>query len=80
VPGGPADLAGLKAGTKNTSVTGLKAGGDMIIEADGRPVLTYGDVVGYIMANKSPGDKIVFKVLRGNEQKELTLTLIKRPR
>ena len=80
VPGGPAEQAGLKAGTKTTSVQGLKAGGDMIIEVDGRPVLTYGDIVGYIMANKSPGDKLVFKVLRGNEQKELTLTLVKRPR
>lgn len=78
-PGGPADQAGLKAGTQATSINGLYSGGDIIVAVDGQPVLVYGDVISYIFLHKSPGEKIVLTVIRSGEQKEVTLTLGKRP-
>jgi S1-C subfamily serine protease len=79
VPGGPADLAGLRAGDQQTEIPGMLAGGDLIVAADGRPVHVFGDLLAYLMESKSPGDTIVLTVLRGNETKEVTVTLGKRP-
>ncbi len=79
-PGGPADQAGLKAGTKPTSVQGLYSGGDIIIAVDGIPVNVYGDLISYIFKNKLPGDEITLTVirespLRGETQEEVKLIL-----
>ncbi|HEX7557125.1 MAG TPA: PDZ domain-containing protein, partial [Leptolinea sp.] len=79
IPGGPADKAGLIGGHKTTRIRGLLAGGDLIIAVDGRPVRVYGDLMGYLMTNKNPGDSIVIRIIRDNQEKELTLTLGKRP-
>lgn len=78
-PGGPADKAGLRAGTRPTEIQGLNAGGDLIIGVDGLPVRVFGDLLSYLFNNKSPGDQITLTVLRGNETKEITITLGKRP-
>lgn len=79
IPGGPADQAGLRAGTTATSISGLLAGGDLIIAIDGHPVTMYSDLISYIMTNKSPGDKVILTILRGDQEKEVALTLGKRP-
>ncbi len=79
VPGGPADKAGLRGGTRDTKISGLKAGGDLLIAVDGRPVMVFDDMLGYLMTSKSPGDTIVLTIIRDNEQKEVTVTLGKRP-
>jgi S1-C subfamily serine protease len=79
VPGGPADKAGLKGGDKPTDIPGMDAGGDLIIAADGKPVLVFGDLLSYLMENKGPGDSLVLTILRDKEKKEVTLTLGKRP-
>jgi len=79
VSGGPADQAGLKAGTKDTSITGLEAGGDLITAIDGQPVNVYGDLIGYLMLKKSPGDKVDLTVLRDGKEMHVTVTLGKRP-
>lgn len=74
-PGGPADQAGLRAGTKPTSIQGLYSGGDIIIGVDGHPVNLYGDLISYIFKYKSPGDEIILTIIRNGEQKEVPLTL-----
>jgi 2-alkenal reductase len=79
VSGGPADLAGLKAGTGDTSVTGLKSGGDLITAIDGQPINVYADLIGYLMTKKSPGDKVVLSILRDGKEMQVTVTLGKRP-
>lgn len=79
VAGGPADQAGLKAGTQNTAIPGLLTGGDLIIGIDGHPVYVYGDLISYIMTNKSPGDEVVLTILREDQKKEVKLILGKRP-
>ncbi|MFN3490907.1 MAG: S1C family serine protease [Anaerolineales bacterium] len=79
VPGGPADKAGLKAGTRPTKLPNLFAGGDLIIAIDGHPTQTFDDMLAYLITNKSPGDTVVLTVLRDNEPVDVTITLDKRP-
>jgi 2-alkenal reductase len=79
VPGGPADKAGLRSGTRSSEIPGLDAGGDLIIAADGRPVQVFGDLLSYLMENKSPGDSLVLTILREDEEQEVTIILGKRP-
>jgi 2-alkenal reductase len=77
--GSPADKAGLIGGHKTTGIRGLNSGGDLIIAVDGRPVKVFGDLMSYIITNKSPGDSIIIRVIRDNQEKEFALTLGKRP-
>jgi 2-alkenal reductase len=77
--GSPADLAGLRAGSTPTSLTGLFAGGDLIIAVDNRPVLQFGDLLSYLLNYTSPGDSIVLTVLRDGQTLELTVELGRRP-
>jgi 2-alkenal reductase len=77
--GGPAAKAGLRGGKTETSIPELYAGGDLIIGVDGRPVNVFGDLLSYLMNNKSPGDQVVITIVRDNQEKEVTVTLDKRP-
>ena len=79
VTGGPADKAGVIAGTTATSIQGLNSGGDLIVAVDGRPVRTEGDLMSYLLLNKSPGDVITLTVMRGDQKVDLKLTLGTRP-
>lgn len=78
-PGGPADQAGLRGGSQPTSFPGLTKGGDLIIAIDGRPVTSFGEMLSYLINNKAPGDQVTLTILRDNKEKEVTLTLGKRP-
>jgi 2-alkenal reductase len=78
-PGGPADKAGMIGGSRPTDLQGLEAGGDLIIEVDGRPILNFGEMLSYLIVYKSPGDSIVLTILRDNKEMEVTLTLTERP-
>ena len=62
VEGGPADQGGVQVG-------------DLITHIDGREVLVFGDLLSYLLSNKSPGDQVVLTILRGNEPIDLTITL-----
>lgn len=75
----PAAQAGLVGGETVTRISGLLAGGDLIIAVDSRPVRLFSDFLSYIMANKSPGDEITIRYIRGGEEQEVSLTLGKRP-
>jgi S1-C subfamily serine protease len=79
IKGGPGEQAGLKAGSQPTNIQGLLAGSDLVTSVDGRPVLEFNDLIGYVLENKLPGDKIALTVLRDNQKKEVVLTLGKRP-
>ncbi len=77
--GGPADQAGIKAGTTPTSFPNLNAGGDLVVAVDGHPVIQYDDLIAYLIDNKSPGDKIKLTVIRAGQKMDITLTLGARP-
>jgi len=77
--GSPAANAGLRAGTEPTSIQGLYKGGDLIIAIQGQPVLTFGDLLKYLINHTSPGDTVTLTVLRGQEEKEIALIIGSRP-
>jgi 2-alkenal reductase len=77
-PNSPAAKAGIiAAGADSTGSVG--SGGDLIIAVDGQPVRVFGDLLTYLMTQKSPGDSVVFTLLREGQRKEVTVVLGKRP-
>lgn len=79
VPGGPADQAGLQAGSETTEIAGLFAGGDLIIRVDDQQVLQFSQMLSYMMLNKHPGDEMTMTVLRNGQEMTFTITLGERP-
>lgn len=79
VANGPADKAGLIAGTKDVGLVNLKGGGDLIVAVDGHPVKVFNDLLSYLVNNKAPGDTITLTVMRGSEKVDVEIKLAKRP-
>jgi S1-C subfamily serine protease len=77
VPGGPSDKAGIRGG-RSVSPNEIAAGGDLIVELDGRRINSPDDVAAAIADNK-PGDRVTVKYLRGGKPKSAVVTLGKRP-
>jgi 2-alkenal reductase len=88
-PGGPADEAGLQAGTEQTDIllgldlgqpVYLAAGGDLIVAIDDQPVKSFDDILVYLERYTSPGDRVELTVLRDDEEQQVIIvTLGKRP-
>jgi len=78
-PNGPADKAGIRAGTQTTSISGLPAGGDLIIAIDGLTIQRFDDLLRYLINNKSPGETVVLTIMRDEMKEDITITLGKRP-
>ena len=78
-PNSPADRAGIRGGSEETDIFNLYSGGDLIIAVDSRPILTFSDLLSYLIQEKSPGDIVTFTILRGEQEILLELTLGKRP-
>jgi 2-alkenal reductase len=78
--GSPADKAGIHAGTTKTQYQDLFAGGDIITGLDGITIHSFNEFLGYLFENKSPGDKVVFTILRDNTSMEVSVTLASRPK
>jgi len=79
--GGPADKAGLRAGSTTTTFNGrdVEVGGDIILKIDTREVLKIDDILAYLESLKHVGDKVHFTILRDNAIKGLDLILGDRP-
>jgi S1-C subfamily serine protease len=78
-PGGPADKAGIRGGSKATNIDGLQAGGDIVTAIDGQQVNTFDDLLSYLTTNKAPGDTVVMTILRDGKPMDVNVTLEKRP-
>jgi 2-alkenal reductase len=81
-PGGPSDQAGIRAGTQPLNLTGyqdLNKGGDLVIAIDGHPVVTFDDMIRYLLLHKSPGDTVTLTILRGDQQLDIPVVLGTRP-
>lgn len=79
VEGSPADDAGMIGGSIETEIPGLNAGGDLIIAIDDRPVRVFGELLSYLMTEKSPGETVVMTIIRDKEEMQVEITLGKRP-
>jgi 2-alkenal reductase len=80
IQGSPADRAGLRGSTGSRVVNGLEVpvGGDVIIEADGRPIRDFSDLL-VAVAFKRPGDPLTLTILREGQRQGVTVTLAPRP-
>jgi S1-C subfamily serine protease len=80
VPDSPADKAGIEAGDAQVTIDGqqVRAGGDVIIEVDGQPVHSMDDVIAAV-DSKKPGDDLELTLLRGGDERTVTVTLAERP-
>jgi 2-alkenal reductase len=83
VAGGPAATAGIVAGTTPLSVsgtsTGVNSGGDLITAIDSQPVVTFSDLIRYLILNKNPGDTVTLTVMRGDQTMQIPVVLGTRP-
>jgi S1-C subfamily serine protease len=80
VSGSPADDAGLKGSTGETTfqLQHVKTGGDVVIAVDGKPVFQNNDLSELIALHK-PGDTVKLDILRGSDHAQVDVTLGSRP-
>jgi 2-alkenal reductase len=78
-PDSPADDAGFRGGSEETDIFNLYAGGDLITAIDNQEIMTFSDLLSYLIQEKSPGDIVTFTILRGEQEIQLELVLGKRP-
>ncbi len=78
--GGPADKAGIKAGTKEERFQESKwfVGGDIIVGVDGTKVKDDDDLAQSLIPH-SPGDKVSLKIFRDGRPQSIEVTLGERP-
>ena len=80
----PAELAGLKAGDLQATLSGSSSndsvvlGGDIITKVDGKAI-TSSDQLSQLVTSHKPGDKVKVEIVRKKDTKTLTVTLAKRP-
>ena len=73
-PGSPAETANLQGSSSQDQ----PVGGDVVIEADGKPVADFNDLL-IDVAFKKPGDKMDLTILRNGQPQKVTVTLGRRP-
>jgi S1-C subfamily serine protease len=78
---GPADEAGLQAGTTSATVEGeeVRLGGDIITEVDGEKVESMDELIEIIQGSE-PGDQLKLKILRSGQEKTVEVTLGTQPK
>ena len=76
IPGGPADKAGLHAGTKAAYLGNMKIvlGGDLIVGFNGQKVSTLRDLAG-MMNNHKAGETVTISIFRGTKKMDVQVTL-----
>ena len=80
IPNSPAERAGLRSSSGEREIGGLSipVGGDVVIEADGKPVADFSDLLADI-ASKNPGDAMDLTIIRDGRRRQVTVILTSRP-
>ena len=75
-PNTPAAKSGLRGGTRTQTFPGgqIVVGGDVITAADGKPVDGIEDLQA-VLIDKKPGDSVTLRVVRGNQARNVKVTL-----
>ena len=78
---GPGGNAGLHGGTHTLQIDGIgvKAGGDVIVAIDDRPVVSADDIARIVTGSLTPGQIATFHVVRGSARLTLPVRLSRRP-
>ena len=81
VHNGPADLAGLKAGTYEVYVQGQQyiIGGDIIVSINGVRIVNNDALSTYLESNTQPGQTVQISIIRAGNPMTLEVTLGTRP-
>jgi len=79
-PGGPADEAGIRGGTGETTFQAgsFRSGGDVITKVEGRPVATASDLSD-VITDFRPGQDVTLSLDRGGQERDVTVRLGERP-
>jgi S1-C subfamily serine protease len=79
--GSPADQVGLRGADQNVTLDGevTPIGGDVITGIDGLSTRRLADLVVYMERNTSPGDSVVFEIIRDGEEISVEVALGERP-
>jgi 2-alkenal reductase len=79
--GGPAEKAGLRGSTQETTVNGIRVqvGGDVIVAMNGQPIKTFDDIVAYLARSTQVGQTVTLTVLRDGKPQDVQVTLAARP-
>jgi S1-C subfamily serine protease len=79
--GGPAEKAGLKAGTKQVTIDGssVTVGGDVIIAINGSRIVNGDDLSTYLEENTLPNQTITVTIVRNGSTMDIPVTLGTRP-
>ena len=77
----PADKAGLRGSESTVTVNGVDypAGGDIIVAIGPHEVAGSSELIAHLTYHNSPGDTVIFTVLRDGKRKEIKVTLGERP-
>ncbi len=79
IPGSAAEKAGLRGGDPQQEVNfrgmSVRLGGDIIIAIDGTPIRSYEELLGYLVSNTSPGQRIIVTIVRDGETLDVPVTL-----
>jgi S1-C subfamily serine protease len=80
IQGGPADGAGIQAGTQEVEFQGLKAtaGGDAIVAVDGHKIVGETDLP-ELIARHEPGDTVTLEIIRDGHTQNVDVKLGERP-
>ncbi len=81
VPGSPADKAGLRGGYRTVMRGGenIKIGGDIVIAMNGIAIKSIEEMLTYLAERTSPGDVIVFSIVRDKQTLQVSVVLGERP-
>ena len=79
--GGPADKAGLQAGTQQIEIAEnlVTIGGDIVIAVNGTRITSIDDLSAYLEEYTLPGQTVNLKIVRDNETTIIPLELERRP-
>jgi S1-C subfamily serine protease len=77
---GPADEAGLEAGSTSATINGqeIRLGGDIVIEVDGKRVESMDELIELVQESE-PGDELKLTILRDGQEKTANVTLGTQP-
>jgi S1-C subfamily serine protease len=81
VSGGPADHAGMKAGTDQVVIDGSQVivGGDLVVAIDGHKIIGSQEFSTYIEENTRPNQTVDLTIIRANQIMDLNVLLGVRP-
>ena len=79
--GGPADKAGLRAGTQTQEVQGVSysIGGDIIVSVNGTKIINTDALSSYLAEYATAGQTVVLQIIRGGHPMTVNLILGTRP-